>query len=176
MAAMNELLEKVSGAKGDPSQWNPPFCGDIDMEIRADGSWWYLGTLITRPELVKLFARVLRKEGDRYFLVTPAEKVGIKVQDAPFLITDGDILEPGTANQRVSLVNNVGDQFELDAAHPLQIRGEATNRRPYVHVRQDLWALLGRPVYYRLAADVESLPEPDDGFGVRSHGQWFRLL
>lgn len=171
-----DIIEKVNAAKGDPSQWNPPFCGDIDMEIRADGSWWYLGTVIARPELVKLFARVLRKEGSNYFLVTPAEKVGIKVQDAPFVITDGDILDGGTEAQRVSLVSNVGDQFELNAEHALEIRGAATDRRPYVHVRNDLWALLGRPVYYRLAADVESLPEPDDGFGVRSHGQWFRLL
>lgn len=171
-----DIIEKVSTAKGDPSQWNPPFCGDIDMEIRADGSWWYLGTVIARPELVKLFARVLRKEGDQYFLVTPAEKVGIKVQDAPFLITDGDILDGGTEVQRVSLITNVGEQLELDPQHPLEVRGPATDRRPYVHVRDGLWALLGRPVYYRLAAEVESLPEPDDGFGIRSHQQWFRLL
>ncbi|HEX4911563.1 MAG TPA: DUF1285 domain-containing protein [Permianibacter sp.] len=171
-----DILNKIGSANGDPRQWNPPFCGDIDMEIRADGSWWYLGTPIVRPELVKLFARVLRKEGDNYFLVTPAEKVGIRVVDAPFVITDADILDPGQDNQRILLTSNLGDQFELDANHALINRGKPADPRYYVHVRDELWALLARAAYYRLTADVESLPEPDDGFGLRSHGQWFRLL
>ncbi|NQD35836.1 DUF1285 domain-containing protein [Permianibacter sp. IMCC34836] len=171
-----DIEAKISAAKGEPGQWNPPFCGDIDLEIRADGSWWYLGTPIQRPELVKLFARVLRREGDKYFLVTPAEKVGIKVADAAFVITDADILDPALPSQRVRLTSNIDESFELDANHRLEVRGDASNRKPYVHVRNDLWALLSRSAYYRLAADVESLPEPDDGFGIRSNGLWFRLL
>lgn len=171
-----DLLAKFGTTSGEPQQWNPPFCGDIDLEIRADGSWWYLGTPIVRPELVKLFARVLRKEGERYFLVTPAEKVGIRVADAPFVITDADLLDSGLPSQRIRLTSNLDEQFELDAEHPLIVRGDANDPRPYVRVRDELWALLSRGVYYRLAAEVESLPEPDDGFGIRSHGLWFRLL
>ena len=171
-----DIAKKVAATSGDPAEWNPPFCGDIDMAIRADGSWWYLGTVIARPELVQLFARVLRCEAGRYFLVTPAEKVGIQVEDAPFVITDADILATGSNDQSIQLSTNLGETFALDADHALEIRGTAAHRRPYVHVRNNLWALLGRPVYYRLAAEVESLPEPDDGYGVRSHGRWFRLL
>jgi uncharacterized protein len=173
---MEPLISQISQAKSDPAQWNPPFCGDIDMQIRSDGSWWYLGTPILRPELVQLFARVLRKEADQYFLVTPVEKIGIRVDDAPFLITDADLIDAGTAQQRVTLTTNIGEQFDLDTQHALVVRGTADEPRPYVHVRNDLWALLSRAAYYRLTSEVESLPEPDDGFGLRSHGQWFRLL
>lgn len=171
-----KLAETLHTAKGDPAEWNPPFCGDIDMEIRADGSWWYQGSVIGRPELVQLFARVLRKEDDRYVLVTPVEKVGIKVLDAPFLITDADIENEGRDDQVIMLTTNLGERFPLDAAYPLVNRGQPAEPRYYVKVRDDLWALLARSVYYRLAADVESLPDPNDGFGIRSAGQWFRLL
>lgn len=173
---MNELLDKIGSSRGDPQQWDPPCCGEIDMEIRRDGSWWYLGTPIVRPELVKLFARVLRREGEQYFLVTPAEKVGIRVEDAPFVITEAELIDVGTAQQRIRLRTNLDDELELDTEHALELRGKASDRRPYVHVRHRLWALLSRPVYYQLTAEVESLPEPDDGFGLRSNGQWFRLL
>src|SRR5690606_14659840 len=103
--------------------WNPPFCGDLDLRIAADGSWHYLGTPIGRPAMVRLFASVLKREGDRYFLVTPVEKVGIKVDDAPFLAV---AMEPEGAGAERALVfrTNVDDIVRCDADHPLRFERE----------------------------------------------------
>src|SRR6056297_4101270 len=98
---------RAAQGKGLPPvhDWNPPFCGDLDMRIARDGTWFYLGTPIGRPELVRLFSTILRKDGDRYFLVTPVEKVGITVDDAPFVAVDFDPVEGG-----LEFVTNVGDR------------------------------------------------------------------
>ncbi len=90
---------KRAGAKGPPPVhlWNPPFCGDLDMRIAADGTWFYLKTPIGRPALVKLFASVLRRDGEKYFLVTPVEKVGITVDDAPFTAVEMKLEGEGVA-------------------------------------------------------------------------------
>lgn len=148
--------------------WNPPFCGDLDMEIRADGSWFYNGTPIGRPAMVRLFSTILKREDDKYFLVTPVEKVGIRVEDAPFVATDADI-----APDHIRLTTNVGDEVTADADHPIIIRGDAARPRPYVHVRAGLEALIDRKTFYRLAAAAE--PGPDGRAGVRSAGQFFSL-
>src|SRR3954452_3782495 len=89
-AATNAATGSPAGAKGLPPVhlWNPPFCGDLDMRIAGDGTWFYNGTPIGRPALVRLFSTILRKDEDRYVLVTPVEKVGIKVEDAPFLAVE----------------------------------------------------------------------------------------
>lgn len=148
--------------------WNPPFCGDLDMEIRADGTWFYEGTPIGRPAMVRLFSTILKREGDDFFLVTPIEKVGIRVIDAPFVATDADI-ERGT----ITFTTNVGDQVAADADHPIILRGDSEEPRPYVHVRAGLEALIDRKTFYRLAAAADD--GSDGRMGVRSGGVFFPL-
>ena len=99
--------------------WNPPFCGDIDMRIARDGTWFHEGTPIGRPGLVKLFSGILKKEGDKYFLVTPVEKVGIVVDDAPFVAVDFDTIGEGK-DQAITVTTQVGDAVSLDADHALR--------------------------------------------------------
>jgi uncharacterized protein len=154
------------GTRGLPpvERWNPPFCGDLDMEIRADGTWFYLGTPIGRPALVRLFSTVLRKDEDgRTYLVTPVEKVGIRVEDAAFLAVEM------TVTQRedlpvITFRTNLGDVVEAGEAHPLrfQIVGEERQLKPYVHVRGRLEALVSRAVMY----DLVELGEVIDVDGV----------
>ena len=107
--------------------WNPPFCGDLDMRIARDGTWFYLGTPIGRAPLVRLFSSILKREGDRYFLVTPVEKVGITVDDAPFVAVDFTAEGEGRA-QRLTFVTQVGDEVTAGpgASDPLGAR----SRRP----------------------------------------------
>ncbi|WP_296423200.1 DUF1285 domain-containing protein [Yoonia sp.] len=154
--------------------WNPPFCGDIDMRIARDGTWFYMGTPIGRPALVKLFSTILRRDGDAYFLVTPVEKVGITVDDAPFVAVDfnrkGDALEFET---------NVGDRVTAGADHPIRVvRDPQTGEpAPYVLARANLEALIDRKSFYRLVEIGEEAPH--DGatwFGVRSGGVFFPMI
>jgi hypothetical protein len=132
--------------------WNPAFCGDIDMRIAADGTWFYMGTPIGRPALVRLFSTILRKDEDRYVLVTPVERVGITVEDAPFLAVE--MRAEGAGEARIlSFRTNVDDWTSASADHPLRFeKGAADGLKPYVHVRGGLWARLTRPLYYDLAA------------------------
>ncbi len=163
------------GAKGPPPVhlWNPPFCGDLDMRIATDGTWFYLKTPIGRPALVKLFASVLKREGDRYFLVTPVEKVGITVDDAPFLAVEMNV-EGGVLHFRT----NVDDWVACGRNHTLRFEPEpgTGGLKPYLHVRRDLWAKVSRPLFYDL---VERGEERDiDGrrmFGVVSGGEFFAM-
>ncbi len=148
--------------------WNPPFCGDLDMQIKKDGNWFYQGTPIGRPAMVRLFSTILKREGDAYFLVTPVEKVGIQVEDAPFLAVDADI-----SPDRITFTTNVGDEVTANADNPITIRGDSTEPRPYIHVRQGLEALIDRKTFYRLAA--AAMPGPDGCAGVQSAGQFFPL-
>lgn len=147
--------------------WNPPFCGDLDMEIRADGTWFYQGTPIGRPAMVRLFSTILKREDDRFYLVTPVEKVGIRVIDAPFVAVDADIL-PG----RVSFSTNVGDRVTAGPGHAIILRGDIHQPRPYVHVRAGLEALIDRKTFYRLAAAAE---EHEGRTGIWSDGTFFPL-
>ena len=147
--------------------WNPPFCGDLDMEIRADGSWFYNGTPIGRPEMVRLFASILKREGDAYYLVTPVEKVGIRVVDAAFLAVDADI------GAEITFTTNVGDQVTAGPDHAIEMRGTLDAPRPYVHIRRGLWALIDRKTFYRLAD--AAIPGPDGRMEVHSGGAVFPL-
>jgi hypothetical protein len=167
---------KAAGKKGPPPVhlWNPPFCGDLDMRIARDGTWFYLGTPIGREALVRLFASVLRKDGDKYFLVTPVEKVGITVDDAPFVAVDfrreGD---------RLVFITNVGDETAAGPEHPIRVvrDPETGEPSPYVHVRADLEALIDRKSFYRLVEIGET--EIVDGvswFGLRSGGAFFPVI
>ncbi len=155
--------------KGPPPVhlWNPPFCGDLDMEIRTDGSWFYNGTPIGRPEMVRLFASILKREGDEYFLVTPVEKVRIRVIDAPFIAVDAEI------GQKIVMTTNTGDQVTAGPEHAIEIRGTAEQPRPYVHIRRGLWALIDRKTFYRLAD--AAMPGEDGRMEVHSEGTVFPL-
>ena len=153
--------------------WNPPFCGDIDMRIARDGTWFYLGTPIGRPALVRLFASILRKDAEGYRLVTPVEKVGIVVEDAPFLAVEMRVA-PGPV---LHLRTNMDDWVEIGAIHALRFEpGAADGIKPYVHVRGHLWALLTRALFYDLAALGET--RDIDGqamFGIASGASFFAI-
>lgn len=166
--------------KGPPPVhlWNPPFCGDIDMRIARDGTWFYQGTPIGRPALVKLFSGILKREGDRYFLVTPVEKVGITVDDAPFVAVDFDVTGDGT-DQRLTFTTQVGDSVTLDDDHPLRVdRDPATGEpAPYLHIRRDLWALIDRKSFYRMVDLCKHDQfQGKDWFGIRSSGRFFPMI
>jgi hypothetical protein len=156
--------------------WNPPFCGDLDMRIASDGTWFYLETPIGRPALVKLFASVLKREGDKYFLVTPVEKCGIVVEDAPFLAVELRA-QQAERGQVLHFRTNVDDWVACGCKHALRFEHEPTGGlKPYLHVRRDLWAKVTRALFYDL---VELGEERDlDGermFGVASEGEFFAM-
>ncbi|MCX7644936.1 MAG: DUF1285 domain-containing protein [Rhodobacteraceae bacterium] len=158
--------------------WNPPFCGDLDMEIRRDGTWFYLGTPIGRPELVRLFSSILKREGDRYFLVTPVEKVGIRVEDAPFVAVDFRAEGEGR-DQRLTFVTQVGEEVEAGPDHPIRVeRDPATGEpSPYVLVRANLEALIDRKSFYRLVEiGVHEVHGGERWFGLWSGGVFFPVI
>ena len=158
--------------------WNPPFCGDLDMRIARDGTWFYLGTPIGRPELVKLFAGVIRKDGDDYFLVTPAEKVGITVDDAPFVAVDFDVSSPGP-DQVLTFTTNIGDTAIAGPENPIRVERdpETGEPSPYILIRTNLEALIDRKSFYRLV-DIGSDNTVDGGkwFGIWSSGRFFPII
>ena len=161
---------------GRAPSWNPPDCGDIDMRIAADGTWFYCGSPIGRAPLVQLFASVMRREGDRYVLVTPVEKVGIKVDDAPFLAVEMRVGDEADELQ-LTFRTNVEDTVTVDAEHPLRFeRGASEGLKPYVKVRGDLWALVKRALFYELVTGgrTERVAN-EDWFGVRSSGLFFPM-
>ncbi|KFE35912.1 DUF1285 domain-containing protein [Thioclava atlantica] len=165
--------------KGPPPVhlWNPPFCGDLDMEIRRDGTWFYLGTPIGRAPLVRLFASILKLEDGKYFLVTPVEKVGIRVEDAPFIAVDFEATGSGDA-QTIRFVTNVGDEVTADADHAIRVEHSPEGEpRPYLHARRGLEALIDRKSFYRLVdLAVTRAHEGQDWLGVISAGSFFPIL
>jgi uncharacterized protein len=178
-------LEAIAGAVGRVAatgappvhRWNPPFCGDLDLRIATDGSWYYLKTPIGRPALVKLFASVLKREADKYYLVTPVEKCGIVVEDAPFLAVELKV--EGKASRRVlHFRTNVDDWVACGPGHALRFEPEPETGglRPYLHVRADLWAKVTRPLFYDL---VELGEERGVGaqrmFGIASDSEFFAM-
>lgn len=148
--------------------WNPPYCGEMDMEIRADGTWFHEGSPIGRPAMVRMFANILKYEDGRHFLVTPVEKIGIRVVDAPFIAVDVDFDADG-----IRFTTNVGDIVRLDGDHPLIMSGTSARPRPYVEVRGGLLARIDRKSFYRLAE--AATPGPDGRLGVNSAGVCFSL-
>lgn len=125
--------------------WDPPFCGKIDILIKKDGSWLYNKSKIKRLSLVKLFASILKKEKDDYFLVTPVEKVQIGVEKAPYVITQWQWLKE-SKSPTMQLTTNLGDKFTLDSEHPLTI---GANDELQVVVRQNLTATIHRNIFYQ---------------------------
>lgn len=180
--SLTALIARAERAgKGAPpvDKWNPPDCGDIDMEIKADGTWFYMGTPIGRMPLVRLFSSVLRKDADgKTYLVTPVEKVGIRVEDAPFLAVEMDASGSG-GNQVLTFRTNTGDVVEAGASNPLRFEEEERTGgiKPYVLVRGRLEALLARPLLYELAKIGEVVQKGGkDWFAVRSHGEVFPIM
>jgi hypothetical protein len=157
--------------------WDPPFCGDLDMEIRRDGTWFYEGTPIGRKPLVRLFSTILKREDDRFFLVTPVEKVGIRVEDAPFVAVDFEAAGTGAA-QVISFTTNVSDVVVAGPEHRIRVeRDDGGEPSPYVHVRAGLDALIDRKSFYRLVDLGEAhVIDGTDWFGVWSGGSFFPII
>nr|WP_235867180.1 DUF1285 domain-containing protein [Roseibium marinum] len=159
-------------------KWNPPFCGDLDIRIARDGTWHYLGSPIGRERLVRLFASVLRKDADgRHYLVTPVEKIGITVEDAPLLAVEMAVEGEGE-NQAVTLRTNLGDLVRVGPDHPLRFEKETDSGglKPYVLVRGRLEALFTRALMYELADMLEEREEGNGvALGIWSGGAFFTL-
>lgn len=173
------LLGQVPSSDGLPPVhlWNPPFCGDIDMRIGRDGTWFYHGTPINRKPMVKLFSTILRRESEGWFLVTPVEKVGIQVDDAPFVAVLLDVEGQGVS-QRLHFTDNVGNRFVAGPEHPIRVATNPSTGEPapYVRVRDNLDALIHRAVFYQLvdlaiAAHTEGTPV----LGITSDNEFFVL-
>lgn len=176
---IRNALKSQSNALPPVHLWNPPYRGDLDIRIHRDGSWSHEGSKIEREAIVRLFSTILRLEEDgRYYLVTPVEKIGISVEDAPFLAVAVGIEGTGE-NQRLVFETSVGDHVLADAEHPIRvaINGETGEPSPYIHVRRRLEALIARPVYYELADLCVEHDLPDGpAFGVWSAGMFFPFL
>jgi uncharacterized protein len=158
-------------------RWNPAHCGDIDIRIARDGTWFHQGTPFSRRELVRLFSTILRKDADGFHLVTPGEKMRIRVDDAPF-VAELLRVEGEGRGQRLILTTNVGDETVADARNAIRVEtnAETGEPAPYVHVRRGLEARISRNVFYQLA-DLAVPGEGDDRgvLGVWSEGCFFPL-
>lgn len=153
----DDLVARGASKKLPPvKQWQPERIGEIDIRIDAEGVWWHEGGEIKRQGLVNVFASVLRRDGEDYFLVTPVEKLRIVVEDVPFIGIDVERKGSGV-EQEILVTTNVDDVVLVDPQHPIEMRDE----RPYVRVRGDLYARLSRAAFYRL---VE--------FGLEEQGTW----
>ena len=164
------------GAPAPVHLWDPPFCGDMDLVIRADGTWVHEGTPIGRPALVRLFANILKREGDSYFLVTPVEKLGIAVEDVPFRAVDLD-----AAPDALTFTTDMGERVTAGADHPLRIAQSEAGPVPYLHVRgpaeAPLEARVDRKTYYRLMERGETRARGgEDWFGLASRGAFFPVI
>jgi hypothetical protein len=177
-AAAGRAANANAGGKGLPPVhlWNPPFCGDIDMRIAADGTWFYMGTPIGRPALVRLFSTILKREGGKHFLVTPVEKVGIRVDDAPFMAVEMR-KETDSRGRVLRFRSNVDDWVDCDSDHRLRFEAAADGGlTPYLHVRADLWAKVTRALYYDLVdMGEERVVDGRPMFGVASAGEFFAM-
>lgn len=175
-----KAAKAAQNSKGLPPVhlWNPDFCGDLDMRIARDGTWFYLGTPIGRPELVRLFSTILRKDDDKYYLVTPVEKVGITVDDAPFVAVDFTVEGTGK-DQSLHFFTNLGDETTASADAPIRVVRDAETGEPspYVRVRSNLEALIDRKSFYRLV-EIGAHEERDGSswFGLWSGGQFFPVI
>ncbi len=176
MTTPDSLFEQLSTRQGKSlppvDKWNPDNVGHSRMRIDADGRWYYQDSEIQRPEMVKLFSTVLRRDGDTYCLVTPAEKLEIEIEDAPFVAVDLETRGEGRA-QEVVFATNVDDLIVADADHPITVEGEPDAPKPYLHVRAGLHALISRPLYYRMIEMAVERPEAASD-GARVVGIWSR--
>lgn len=148
-----QLGQQLKDEAGIPplEKWNPEFCGDIDMRIAADGRWFYEGSPIGREAMVKMFARVLWREGDKYFLKTPVEKVGIHVDDVPFFVTQVE-RRKGEKGVELIFTTSTGDRVRADAEHPIRVETDPKTGEPspYVMIRFGMEGKLARNLFYQL--------------------------
>ena len=176
--AAREATNATPAGRGLPPVhlWNPPFCGDLDMRIANDGTWFYMGTPIGRPALVRLFATILKREHGKHFLVTPVEKVGIRVDDAPFMAVEMRI-ENDARGRLLRFRTNVDDWVACEPGHGLRFERAADGGlTPYLHVRADLWAKVTRALYYDLVdMGEERMIDGEEMFGVESGGEFFAM-
>jgi hypothetical protein len=171
VAALDPADARPGGAPVD--RWDPPYCGEMDLVIRRDGLWMHDGSPIGRAALVRLLSTIIKREGDRYFLVSPAEKIGIRVEDAPFLAV---LLraEEGANGRRLVFTTNVGEEITVGLDHPLEFRQQATGFAPYLRVRRNLDARVARSVFYELVELGEwRSVDGQTVFGVASDGIFF---
>ena len=172
-----KLSEAGEGGLPPVEKWEPEFCGEIDIVIKRDGTWFHEGTPIGRARLVRLFSTVLRRDGEEYFLVTPVEKMKITVEDVPFVA----VLmrnEGKGEDQNLFFRTNVGDEVLANADHPLEFRSDGNSGEavPYVEVRRRLEARIARPVFYELVElGVRCQINGSEMFGVWSDGVFFCL-
>jgi hypothetical protein len=177
-------LDSITGALAEAGRrlppvelWDPPFCGNLDMRIAADGTWYYLKTPIGRPALVKLFASVLKREGDDYFLVTPVEKCGLRVEDAPFVAVELKVADRD-AGRVLNFRTNVDEWIACGSEHELRFDPEpgTGGLKPYLHVRRGLWAKVTRALFFDLVAlGEEQVIAGSAMFGVTSMGVFFPM-
>ena len=176
----DQLQELRAQFTGYPpvEHWNPDLCGDMDLQILSDGRWIHEGTEIKRQRLVNLFASILKREGDEYFLVTPVEKWRIEVEDAPFVATQVARSESG--DTPILFTTNTADVVPLDSEHLWQLQpfGKPPQPVPYIAVRDNLFARISRDVYYQLVqwAEEKAAPGGDKNqLWLTSAGQQFLL-
>ena len=172
--SLAEIAQAVADQRLPPvERWNPTHCGDSEMRIARDGTWYHQGSPIGRPAMVRLFSSILRREPDGGFvLVTPVEKLDIEVEDAPFLAVE--MKADGTgADARLAFRLNTGDLITAGPDHPLRFAGTPDAPRPYLHVRGGLEALVARSIYYELAD--RALADDVETPGVWSGGAFFPI-
>jgi len=161
----DNLLKNIGKQRGPAPvhSWNPPFCGDIDMRIAADGQWYYQGSPIGRKKMVILFSSILRLDADgKYYLVTPVEKVGIQVEDCPFVAVLLDVSGEGR-QQKLSFTLNTEETVVADAEHPIEVDVDDNGQpHPVIEVRHGLKALISRSVFYQLVALAEINEDTDE--------------
>ena len=178
LAELMTALEDTEGGQRPVETWNPSYCGEMDMVIKADGSWWHEGSPITRRALVDLFASILRKDEDgETYLVTPVEKIKIDVERGHFVAVRVDVEGEGSA-QRVFFTTNLDEVIEAGEAHPIRVETDTDTMEPapYVTVRGRLEASLNRPVFYELVENAVERDTPEGKqLGIWADGQFFPL-
>ena len=174
LSAIFSELSKLDEDTFPPvDDWNPPLCENVSMRIDRSGKWYFMNSPIGRQRMVNLFSRVLRLDKEGYFLVTPVEKIHIKVEDKPFVIVDFEITEKNK-DQVISFKTNTDDVFEVNETHPLRVETKKTDNEPspYVLVRKNLEGLISRNVFYRL---VDLSEEIEGVYGIFSAGKFHKL-
>ncbi|MDX3909408.1 MAG: DUF1285 domain-containing protein [Sphingobium sp.] len=174
--SLSEIAQLMAEKRLPPvAQWNPEHCGDSEMRIARDGTWFHQGSPIGREAMVRLFSTILRREADgSYLLVTPVEKLSIEVEDAPF--TAVEVKAEGSGDTRsLAFRLNTGEIVVADAEHPIEIRQTDEGPRPYLGVRGGMDALIVRAVYYELVSLALEENAREGAVGLWSNGSYFSL-
>ena len=175
----SRLEQQIDGDSGIPplEKWNPEFCGDIDMRITEGGRWLYEGSPMGREAMVRMFSRILWKEGDRYFLKTPVEKVGIQVDDVPFYVIQAE-RHQGDQGDELIFTTSTGDRVRADAEHPIRVETHPVTGEPspYLMIRFGMEGRLARNLFYQLV-EMGRLKEDATGseLVIDSAGETFSL-